>query len=227
MLNVELKEGTSVETSDGRELGRISHFVLNPETNEVTHIVVQKGWLLPEDKVIPFDRVRSATDEKVVLNANVSDFDELPPFEESHYIQAKDRDLEGRGTDRAADQPVFPTTAGYYWYPPQGYLGYPAYGLGEYSWPRTETVQNIPANTVPLKEGTNVMSSDGEHIGDVERLFIDPGSNRATHLVISQGTFFKDRKLVPANWIRSVTEEEVDLFVSSELLERLPAFEPE
>jgi uncharacterized protein YrrD len=227
MLNVELKEGTSVETSDGRELGRISRFVLNPETNEVTHIVVQKGWLLPEDKVIPFDRVRSATDEKVVLSENVQDFDELPPFEESHYIQAIDRDLEGRDPDRAAYQPVFPTGAGYYWYPPQGYLGYPAYGLGEYAWPRTETIQNIPANTVPLKEGTNVMSSNGEHIGDVERLFIDPGSNRATHLVISQGTFFKDRKLVPANWVRSVTEDQVQLYMSSDLLERLPAYEPE
>ena len=71
------------------------------------------------------------------------------------------------------------------------------------------------------------MSSDGEHIGDVERLFIDPGSNRATHLVISQGTFFKDRKLVPANWIRSVTEDEVQLYMSSQVLERLPAYEPE
>jgi uncharacterized protein YrrD len=228
MLNVELKEGTSVETSDGRELGRINRFVLNPETNEVTHIVVQKGWLLPEDKVIPFDRVRSATDERVVLTENVLDFDELPPFEESHYVQANDnRDLEGRDTDRADTQPVIPATAGYYWYPPQGYLGYPAYGLGEYAWPRTETVQNIPADTVPLKEGTNVISADGEHIGDVERLFIDTNSNRATHFVISQGTFFKDRKLVPANWVRSVTEDEVQLYMSSDLLERLPAYEPE
>ena len=227
MLNVELREGTSVETSDGRELGRISRFVLNPETNEVTHIVVQKGWLLPEDKVIPFDRVRSATDERVVLNENIRDFDELPPFEESHYIRAIDRDLEGRDIDRAIDRPVFPTSAGYYWYPPQGYLGYPTYGLGSFGWPATETVQNIPAGTVPLKEGTNVMSSDGEHIGDVERLIIDPGSNRATHLVISQGTFFKDRKLIPANWIRSVTEKEVQLYMSSQVLERLPAYEPE
>ena len=226
MLNVELKEGTSVETSDGRELGRISRFVLNPETNEVTHIVVQKGWLLPEDKVIPFDRVRSATDERVVLNENVRDFDELPPFEESHYIRAIDTDLEGRDPARVADRPVFPTTAGYYWYPPQGYPGYPTYGLGSFGWPATKTVQNIPADTVPLKVGTNVMSSDGEHIGDVERLFIDPDSNRATHFVISQGTFFKDRKLIPANWVRSVTEDEVQLYMSSQVLERLPAYEP-
>jgi len=223
MLNVELKEGTRVETSDGRELGRISRFVLNPETNEVTHIVVQKGWLLPEDKVIPFDVLRSATDDKVVLNEEIRDFDELPPFEESHYIQASDRDVT---TGRTDNSPLDPITAGYYWYPPNGYLGYPAYGLGTNSWPQTETVQNIPADTVPLKEGTHVISSDGEHIGDVERLLIDPGSNTATHVVISQGTFFQDRKLVPANWIRSVTEDEVQLVMSSDVLGRLPSYEP-
>jgi len=224
MLNVELKEGTRVETSDGRELGRISRFVLNPETNEVTHIVVQKGWLLPEDKVIPFDRFSSATDDKVILNEDIRDFDELPPFEESYYIRATDRDIM---TGRAEDAPVDPISTGYYWYPPSGYLGYPAHGLGTYSWPRTETIQNIPADTVPLKEGTNVMSSDGKQIGDVERLLIEPGSNKATHLVISQGAFFQDRKLIPANWIRSVTEDEVQLLMSSDVLERLPSYEPE
>jgi uncharacterized protein YrrD len=222
MLNVELKEGTRVETSDGRELGRISRFVLNPETNEVTHIVVEKGWLLPEDKVIPFDRLRSATDDKVILNQDIRDFDDLPPFEESHYIPASERDMR---IGRADNEPMDPINAGYYWYPPTGYLGYPAYGLGPVSWPPTETVQNIPADTVPLKEGTNVVSSDGEHIGDVERLLIDPGSNKATHLVISQG-FFQDRKLVPANWIRSVTEDEVRLLMSSDVMGRLPSYEP-
>lgn len=220
MLNVELKEGTKVETSDGKELGRISRFVLNPETNEVTHIVVQKGWLLPEDKVIPFDRLSSATDDKVILNEDIRDFDELPPFEESHYIRASDRDTR---TGRADNDPI---SAGYYWYPPNGYLGYPAYGMGPYSWPPAETVQNIPADTVPLKEGTNVFSSDGEHIGDVERLLIASSSNTVTHLVISQGTFFQDRKLVPANWIRSVTEGAVQLLMSSDVLRRLPAYEP-
>jgi uncharacterized protein YrrD len=88
-----------------------------------------------------------------------------------------------------------------------------------------ETVRNIPEDTIPLTEGTDVMSSDGQQIGDVERLLVDTGSNRITHLVISQGTFFKDRRLVPAHWVKSVAEDKVYLSVSAELLESLPAYE--
>ncbi|HEY3476754.1 MAG TPA: DUF2171 domain-containing protein, partial [Anaerolineales bacterium] len=101
--------------------------------------------------------------------------------------------------------------------------GYPA---GYYGWPATETVRNIPADTIPLSEGSNVMSSDGKHVGDVERLFIDPVSNKATHFLISQGLVFKEHKQVPAHWVKSVEEGKVHLAVSSELLERLPDYEP-
>jgi uncharacterized protein YrrD len=224
MFNVELKEGMNVETADGRELGKINRFILNPETNEVTHIVVEKGWLLGEDKVVPFDKVRSTDEDKVVLSQEIEDFDDLPPFEENYYVRADDRDLESMSTNRAADRPGYPIAPTYYWYPPYGSFGYPAYGLAAYSWPRTETVQNIPEDTVPLKEGTNVMSSDDKHVGDIERLFLETGSNKATHVLISEGIFFKDRRLIPASWIRSATEESVQLNVPSELLEGLPSY---
>jgi hypothetical protein len=87
------------------------------------------------------------------------------------------------------------------------------------------TTRNIPEDTIPIREGTNVMSSDDKHVGDVERIFVDPDSNQATHFVISQGILFKDRKLVPAYWVTSVEEEQVHLSVNSRLLERLPSYQ--
>lgn len=71
MLKVELKEGTSVYTSDGEEVGKISRFVLDPQTNQVTHVVVQRGWLLSEDKVVPINMINSATEDRVQLNEDV------------------------------------------------------------------------------------------------------------------------------------------------------------
>lgn len=220
LKNIELKEGTSVFTSGGKEVGKINRFVLDPITNEVTHIVVQKGWLFTEDKVVPFDRVRTVTEDNVILNENIGAYNQLPPFEERHYIQV-DQDPNAQVPGH---EPAYRGAPAYYWYPPYGHLGYPAYGLGYPYLPPTVVQQNIPANTVPLHEGVDVISSDDEHVGDVEHLLVDPDSNRATHFVISQGLLFKDRKLIPASWINSVKEDKVHLTMSSKMLERLPSY---
>jgi uncharacterized protein YrrD len=216
---MELKEGTQVMTPGGEELGRINRFVLDPSTNELTHIVVQKGWLLPEDKVIPFDQIGSATDERVVLKQEIDDFDQLPPFEETHYINAEDGDIYPAG------DPSYRLLPAYYWYPPHDYTGYPAYGLPYPAWPRVETERNIPDNTTPVKMGSDVISSDDKHVGDVERIFAASDSNKATHFLISDGLLFKERKLVPTHWVKSVTEDRVYLSIPARLLEKLPAYE--
>ncbi len=221
MLKLEIKEGTPVFTSNGKEVGKVNRFVLNPETDEVTHIVVEKGWLLPEDKVVPFEMIDSASEDKVVLKKDIDDFDQLPSFEQTRFVRINGGEgipVTGRRTSYAP---------AYYWYPPpSGYIGYPAYGLPYPTWPPAVVQQNIPENTVPLKEGTNVISSDGKHVGDVERLFVEPESKKVTHFLITQGMLFKNRKMVPVNWVKSVKENEVDLTVSSQFLEALPSYQP-
>lgn len=247
MDRLELREGMDVFTPGEKQVGKVSGFVLDPSTNEVTHLVVQKGWLFPEDKVVPFDIVSSASEDRVVLKEEIDDISELTPFEESHFIRTSDADLTRGGTPgdtlpdpgirsynevnrdpileadvRRGGDPRYRPTPAYLWYPPHGYVGYP---VGYYGWPPMETVRNIPEGSVPIKEGTDVISSDGEHVGDVERLFIEAETNKATHFSISQGLLFKDRKLVPAHWVKSVEEDKVYLTVSAEVLERLPSYE--
>jgi len=216
---MELKEGTAVFTSSGEQVGKINRFVLDPASNEITHIVVEKGWLLPTDKVIPIAMIDTATEERVVLNQDVRDFDDLPPFEETHFVELSEADTIPAG------YPAYRYAPAYYWYPPSGYMGYPAFGAEYYGWPPAVTTRNIPADTVPLKEGADVMSSDGQHVGKVERVFVDADSHRATHFLISQGTLLKERKLIPAHWINSVEEDKVHLTVPTRLLERLPAYQ--
>jgi uncharacterized protein YrrD len=238
MLKLELREGAGVYTPGDDQVGKVDGFVLDPATNEVTHIIVQKGWLFPEDKVLSFDMIQTADEDRVVLKENIGDIDQLPSFEETHYITPSDGDPGQPGESSPADErrraqivredasegmsAALSYAPAYYWYPPHGYVGYP---VGYYGLPPMETVRNIPADTVPIKEGTDVMSSDGEHVGDVERLFIDPGSNKLTHFLISQGVFFKDRKLVPAHWVSGVDDDKVHLAVAADFLEQLPSFE--
>ena len=238
MSKLELREGAGVYTPGDEQVGKVNGFVLDPATNEVTHIVVQKGWLFPDDKVLSFDMIASADEDRVVLKENIGDIDELPAFEETHFISPREADITRQGGTRPVEErrraetiqedasegrsAALSVAPAYYWYPPHGYVGYP---VGYYGLPPLETVRNIPADTIPVKEGTDIMSSDGKHVGDVERLLVEPNSNKATHFVISQGVFFKDRKLVPTHWVRSVDEDKIHLSVNSELLEQLPSYE--
>lgn len=215
---MQLKEGTGVFTAQGEEIGKINRIVLNPVSKEVTHIVVQKGLLFPEDKVVPVEWIESADADRVTLSLNSADVQNLPPFEEVYYVS-----LDEAERRRLANLPHGYTPA-YYWYPP---YGLPAYPFTAVIPPNVamETERNIPSNTVPLKEGADVISAEGEHVGDVERVFTDPDSNMATHFLISQGLLLKERKLVPANWISSIEEEKVHLAVGEKLIEQLPAYQ--
>ena len=222
LKKMELREGVGVFMSDGKQAGKIKRFVLDPATNEITHIVVQKGWLSPDEKVVPMQMVRSIADDKVILNEDVGDFDRLPSFEEKYFVAVDE------GAHRS-DYPTYEIFPAYYSYPPQGYGGYggyPATALGVYFWQPVETKRNIPEDAVSLKEGANIISSNGEHVGDIERLFVETDTNKVTHFVITQGILFKERKIVPVQWVKSVGEDKVYLLVSSQLLERLPPYEP-
>lgn len=213
---MQLRKGTHVYTWDNHEVGRIERVVLDPVTKEVTHIVVREGFLFTEDKLLPIDMLMSASEERVTLRQAVGDLENLPKFEETHYVPSY------------GDTNQYPYNTGdpdpLVWYPPLGVAGYYGAPLGTPEPYRTRTEQNIPDNTVAIKDGANVYSADGKHVGDVERVFVDAQSDRATHIVISQGLFFKERKLVPTAWLNIIGEDEVHLNVDSDFVDRLPAY---
>lgn len=213
---MQFKEGASVYTPENEKVGDISRVVIDPATKEVTHIVVQKGFLFTEDKVVPMSLVGPATEERVTLRMDEGEFDDLPNFSETHYLNVDSRIRSGEEVGGR----IYPT----YYYPPVGawWRG----PLGMYSMPvyikRTE--KNIPEGTVAIEEGADVIGSDGEQLGDIERIFTDPQSDRATHILISEGLIFKDKKLVPTNWISTIQNKKIFLSVDSELVEDLPEY---
>ena len=216
---MQFKEGADVYTSQGEKAGDIDRVVIDPLTDKVTHLVVRKGILFPEDRVVSTDLVYSATQDRVVLK-DVEDINSLPVFERVHYIRL---DQVKKDTARRWAGYVPP----YYWYPRPGMMWWddahmPLYPASDYV---ASVKRNIPEGTVPLKEGARVITADGENIGDIESVFVEPGHDRATHLEISRGLFLKERKVVPATWITSVQEDEVHLGVSSDLVENLPAYQ--
>lgn len=214
-----VREGTDVYTADGQKVGSVQRVVMNPETQEVSHLVVEKGVLFVEDKVVPVEWVQSADDDRIVLGPTEQDFDDLPVFEETYYIAAPG----GRDMPPEADMPL---ARPYYWNPPVGtaWWGYPGYGayLNDYFVAATE--RNIPEGTIALKKGSRIVSADGDHVGDVEEFFVDDETDRATHLLISEGLLFKKKRVIPTYWIASADDDEIRLAVNADVVDAVPEY---
>jgi uncharacterized protein YrrD len=214
---MKFKVDANVLTATGEKIGEVERVVIDPKTKEITHVVVRKGFLFTEDKVVPVDLIAAAMEEDVRLRPDAGDLEALPDYVEEHYILVDERDL-GR-----PDVPA-PT----YWYPPFG-AAMVAEPAATRSAEREALIQqkeyNIPKGTVAMEEGAKVMAADHEHVGDVEEVLTDPQADRVTHFVITEGLLFKDRKLIPFHWVNQIMPDKVQLAVGSSFLERLPEYQ--
>ncbi len=71
---MQFTEGAQVFTPDNKVVGKITHVVFNPVTKEATHVVVRRGWLFSEDKVIPLNWFTIAEPERAILNEDIERF---------------------------------------------------------------------------------------------------------------------------------------------------------
>jgi uncharacterized protein YrrD len=236
---MQLQSGAKVETASGDTVGHLDRVVIDPRTKEITHLVVRKGLLFRTDKVISMDFIAVTDSDRVVLRDNTPDLDRLPDYEETHYVAADERAWIERGDAGpgvgssilgTSDVPPGGAAPPVFWYPPAitgypGFHGMTAVTQAEPGLTTVETERNIPDHTVALKEGARVKSIDGQHVGDLARLFVDPESGRATHFLISQGLLLRTQKVVPVAWVLDVGEDTVQLAVSSELLQSLSDYQ--
>jgi uncharacterized protein YrrD len=219
-MEMQFKENAQVVTAEGEKVGTIARVVLDPDKKEVTHLVVEKGFLFKEDKVVPMSLVGPTTEDQVTLREDADDLEKLPDFEQAHYVPASHYPEPAQETASWV-RPL-------YWYPPiidwKSPGGYANYAKPPYV---VKTKQNIPEGTIALEEDAKVVGSDGEAVGDIERIYTDSIEDRATHLLISEGLLLKEKKLIPTNWIDTIYQDEVHLSVSSEFVDNLPEYQPQ
>lgn len=233
---MQFRKNSAVYTADGKQVGVIDRVVIDPGTQEVSHVIVRHGWLFTEDKVVPMAWVAAETADEVRLRNDITNLDALPRFEETHYATYDTDEAATPGSTPATDTTTTTNTTTeyvqpYYAYPPIG-VAWPgfysdplgAYALGAYPAQgyKVEVERNIPEGTIALREGATVVDNRGEQVGTVARIMIDDKSQQATHLLITEGWIFREQRLIPLNWVKEVRDEEVQLQVSADFLKRLP-----
>jgi len=206
----QFQKNATVLAANGQAVGSLDRVVFSPESKMVTHIVVRKGALLNRvDKVVPIDLIAETTEDQIRLRDEAGDLDSFPPFEEERVVDKK------AGLDQP---PLYESST------PE-ILGYPEPNIPVVPAPGEQYVtqidQNIPEGTVALKEGAKVKSADGKHVGSVERVLANPEMDKVTHLLISKGMFPKETKLIPMEWVTTMTEDEVYLQVDEHSVEEL------
>jgi uncharacterized protein YrrD len=194
-----------VFTLQGRKIGELDRVVVDPQSGEVTHVVVRRGLVLPEDKVVPVDMFSSSDEQRLIFRGDEESAGDLPDFKEDVYLPLDEKEAERLEVSLMVAPAVYP-------YPP--YLGGP---MGPPLVAGTK--RNIPEGSVPLSEGAAVTDCRDQKVGDVVEILTRPGDNQLSHFVVSQGILKHHRRLVPAEWIDELTESEVHLVVGADFLE--------
>ncbi len=72
--------GTRIEATDGA-VGKVDEFVVNPENNHITHLVMREGHLWgKKDVIIPLSAIEKTYEDIVYLKLNKKQIEALPSF---------------------------------------------------------------------------------------------------------------------------------------------------
>src|SRR5258706_2167507 len=200
------QKNADVIDANGQQVGSLERVVLNPESKLITDIVVRTGTLFNKvDRVVPVELIVETTENQIALSREAGEIESFPPFEE-RYLVDEDDDTAQKPAD----------------VPPVVY-GNPGFGPMVVPAPGEQFVaqidQNIPNGTVTMKEGAKVITADGKHVGNVERVLADASVDQVTNLEISKGRFTKEWRLIPMKWVMTMGEDEVRLRVNEDSID--------
>jgi sporulation protein YlmC with PRC-barrel domain len=194
---MELPVNAKVMCTDGH-CGRSTHVVLNPSTEEITHIVVKEEKPPHAELLVPAGGVTATTRDSITLRYSREELARLEPFVETEYIEVD-----------------IPQYAG------------GRYSLAPYRYQEPETVtmhrETIPPGEVAIRRGAEVEATDG-HVGHVDEFVIEPKTKGITHLVLRKGHLWGERQIaIPIAAVERIEEDTVYLNMDKEAIEALPS----
>lgn len=194
-MNIPVK--AEVHCADGA-CGRTTRVVINPATNQVTHIVVEVKGPTPE-VVVPVERIMESDTEKVMLTTTCAELEAMPQFREVEY-------LTGEGD--------------------LGIYAPGAYVLWPYLTPLAGVVpiehENVPPGELAVRRGSDVHATDG-NVGHVDAFLVNPRDGRISHLIVRGGPLWDKKNVsIPVAQIERIEEDGVYLRIDQETVGALP-----
>jgi osmotically-inducible protein OsmY len=200
MSEFDLNIGAKVHCQDG-EGGRLTKVVLDPQTSQVSDLIVEKGFLFKKDRVIPIAAVRQATAQDIYLSILSQDLEQYPEYK---VIELEEPDHTLRSTSTGT-----------------------AYGTSAGRVPtiRRQIRQGVEAGAVIISRGTAVRNLEGQ-IGTVDHLLVDPTTDELTQIVVRQGALFPTHLVIPMTMVRDIGSTGIFLAGSDEELVKMTPYTP-
>lgn len=211
-----LEMGVRVVCTDG-PVGELADVVVDPVSRRVTHLVVAPQGDAAAARLVPVASARAGgSGDEVALDmtrAQVRDLDEVREFTFLRLgetpVEDPDWDV---GIENALGMPYYPS------YDPFS----PAAGA-EVALDAAVTYDRIPKGSVEIRRASDVVSSDGHRLGEVDGLVV--GEDGAiTHLVLERGHLWGRREVsIPIGSVERVESDVVRLGITKDAVEDLPA----
>jgi uncharacterized protein YrrD len=206
MRHFDFNLGAHLQCKD-EACGKLIGLVIEPESRQVTSLIVDQGFLVTQAHVLPFAVVESALEDKVYLSLDLSEFDQYPKYR----VIEHERPVTG-----LEQSPGEVATS---------------YGLYGTSAPTVPTVkekihEGIPSGQLVIERETPVKTVE-DKIGKVARVIVDRECQELTHLVIQRGLIFHEQLVLPISMIESIHENGILVSGTDEILQQLPHYEPE
>ncbi len=191
--------GAKVFSKEGKKVGTLYRVALDPETMEVTDIIVRKGLLMKKDRVVPVSMI-DHLDEEGHIHLSIT-LDALARCREYREIEF---------TVPVADD-LIPTP-----YAKGGALYWQTYYQ---SLPREDYVlmtrerikEGIPQDRPVLRRGMPIYLRDGRKLGELDHLVVERETGRIAYLAVRKGILLHHNRLIPVEVVESVDDQGIYL----------------
>ena len=203
---MEIPLNAQVECTDGI-YGRSEYVLIDPLTDEVTHLVVKQDSAPNTEYIVPIKLISETIANTLRLRCSQAKLETMQAFVKTEYVEEK----------VPVSNLVF--RGGIYGAPSYYYLPYASF---------EETVRvpvkhkQIPAWEHSVRRGTRVKALDG-YVGTVDEFVVSPKSGHITHLVMRKGHLWGQKDVViPLSAMGNTVGDTVFLKLNKDQIEALP-----
>ena len=185
-------------------IGRSTHIIINPITEEVTHVVVRESFDDHTERLVPVEEIQESDSNMIRLACNDTGLSQMEVFEKVEFMPTTIPIME-------ASAP----TNGYSW----------PYIVAKQETRFVKIVQrHIPPYERGLRRGAQVHARDGR-IGQIDEVVVDPETMHLTHLVLREGHLWGQKDvMIPVDEIENIEENNIYLKLDKQNIEALPTF---